>query len=66
MEIPPGAPDGHEITFKGLGDEHPQRATGDLILVVTVAQHPVFSRSEAAPENLYCNASVGLLRAAGF
>ena len=63
VEIPPGAPDGHEITFKGLGDEHPQRATGDLILVVTVAQHPVFSRSEAAPENLYCNASVGLLDA---
>jgi DnaJ-class molecular chaperone len=63
VEIPPGAPDGHEITFKGLGDEHPQRATGDLVLVVTVAQHPVFSRSEAAPENLYCNASVGLLDA---
>jgi DnaJ-class molecular chaperone len=63
VEIPPGAPDGHEITFKGLGDEHPQRATGDLILVVTAAQHPVFARSEAAPENLYCNASVGLLDA---
>ena len=61
--MPPGAPDGHEILFRGLGDEHPQRATGDLVVTVLVAEHPVFTRSEAAPENLVCNSSVGLLHA---
>ena len=61
MEIPPGAPDGRDH-LQGLEASTAAR-DGRLVLVVTVAQHPVFSRSEAAPENLYCNASVGLLDA---
>ena len=63
VEVPPGAPDGHEVTFRNLGDEHPDRATGDLVVTVLVAEHAVFSRSEAAPENVVCNSSVGLLHA---
>ena len=63
VDIPAGAPTGHEITFRGQGDEHPHRATGDLIVVVELAEHPVFSRQYDDSEHLYCNSSVGLLDA---
>lgn len=64
VDVPPGAPTGHEIVFKGAGDEHAHgRATGDLVVVVQIADHPVFSRSSTEGEHLICNASVGLLDA---
>jgi len=60
--VPPGAPEGHEIVFRGLGDEHAHRDAGDLVVVVETAPHGRFARSVDGA-NVWCNASVGLLDA---
>ncbi|KAH8048583.1 hypothetical protein JL722_12401 [Aureococcus anophagefferens] len=60
--VPPGAPEGHEIVFRGLGDEHAHRDAGDLVVVVEAAPHGRFARSVDGA-NVWCNASVGLLDA---
>lgn len=39
-----GARDGQHYTFSGKGDVHPGRLPGDVVLVVQVAEHPVFAR----------------------
>ena len=61
--VPAGAPSGHEIVFPGLGDEHVHRATGNLVVTVEVAQHPVFERVSPDGADIWRNASVGLLDA---
>merc|ERR1712230_106562 len=42
-----GAPHGEKYIFHGEADEHPDRESGDVILVVDEQPHPVFKRKGA-------------------
>lgn len=44
VNIPKGHQDGQPIVFTGMGNEHPDYETGDLIFEVKVKQQPGFSR----------------------
>lgn len=55
-----GARDGQRIVFAGRGDVQPGLAPGDVVLVVSVAEHAVFKRKGA---DLILARSVSLLEA---
>jgi molecular chaperone DnaJ len=49
ISIPPGAETGHQIRIGGYGEpsKHPFGNNGDLVLVVSVKEHPIFKRNVA-------------------
>jgi DnaJ-class molecular chaperone len=47
VKIPAGLADGQQIRLKGQGVAGPRGRTGDLLIAVTVAPHPVFARDGA-------------------
>ena len=47
MKIPAGLNDGQTIRLKGQGLAGPGGATGDLLITVTIARHPLFTREGA-------------------
>jgi DnaJ-class molecular chaperone len=47
VKIPPGLNDGQTIRLKGQGLAGPRGRTGDLLIVVTIAPHPLFAREGA-------------------
>lgn len=44
LTIPPGVRDGQRIKFTGKGEEMPSGQSGNLILIVSVGEDPVFER----------------------
>ena len=50
MDISPGANDGEEFWFPGRADEHPDRETGDMIVILRSQEHPQYQRDGV---NLY-------------
>jgi DnaJ family protein A protein 2 len=44
VKIEPGMPDGHEIRFKGMSDEAPGHATGDVVIRLQTKKHAELAR----------------------
>ncbi|KAI5189768.1 heat shock protein beta-6 [Nematocida sp. AWRm77] len=44
VEIPKGICDGQKLLFSEMGDEEPDMVTGDLVFIVSIKPHPVFTR----------------------
>lgn len=46
LEVPPGAPDGHQLIFEGMGDQvlDFRYLPGDLIYILRERKHPRFTR----------------------
>lgn len=57
LDIPPGAPEGHIITFENEGDEDPEWIPGDLIISIVSTPHPSFIRKG---NHLYTTHVLGL------
>jgi DnaJ-class molecular chaperone len=47
VKIPPGLNDGQTIRLKGQGLAGPRGRTGDLLIAVSIAPHPLFAREGA-------------------
>jgi DnaJ-class molecular chaperone len=47
VRIPPGLNDGQTIRLKGQGPAGPRGRTGDLLISVSIAPHPLFAREGA-------------------
>lgn len=47
ISIEPGTPDEHIVKMLGEGDEHPDAQTGDLMVKINVAKHPIYERKGA-------------------
>lgn len=62
LEVPldAGTPHGHRIRFAGEADQAPGAQTGDLYVVVTEKEHPVFKR---VGNDLFCRLKIDLLTA---
>lgn len=58
--IPPGTSDKHAFRFEGMADEHPDRRTGDLIVIVRTREHALFQRDGI---NLYVDVHLSLKQA---
>ena len=58
INIPPGAESGHQIRIGGYGEpsKHPFGSNGDLILFISIKDHPIFKRNSA---NLICEFPIG-------
>lgn len=44
VQIPVGAPDQFKVEIKDKGDEHWEYRSGDLVVVVQIKPHPIFTR----------------------
>ncbi|RKP22172.1 Ydj1 type I HSP40 co-chaperone [Rozella allomycis CSF55] len=60
VHIEKGMSDGSVITFRGEADQEPGKETGDVHIIVSENDHPVFTRKE---NDLYCKTSIDLLTA---
>lgn len=60
VEIPAGASDGDAFRFPGKADEHPDRETGDMIVILRCAEH---SRYQRDGSNLYTTVHLTLRQA---
>lgn len=62
VEVPiaKGLPDEHQIHIPHKGNEHPEYRTGDLVVVVKVKEHSIFSRKGA---DLYFIKDISLIEA---
>jgi DnaJ family protein A protein 2 len=60
FNIPPGTRSGSRIVIKGMADEHPDLAAGDVVLVVKEISHPLFKREG---DNLIMEKMITLLEA---
>jgi len=60
VAIEKGVPDRHVIVLHGEGDEAPGLMAGDVHLVITIKDHPTFSRVGA---DLFMKKKISLLEA---
>ncbi len=44
MTVEKGAPDGHEVRFKGASEQTPGQVPGDVIVLMRQKQHELFTR----------------------
>jgi len=58
--IEKGSPPGHKIVFSGKADEHPDADPGDVVFVLQVKDHPVYTRKGA---DLYLKKEISLMEA---
>jgi len=58
--IDPGMKHGQKITFNGEGDQHPDIVPGDIIIVLQVEKHDVFTREG---NDLIINKKISLIEA---
>lgn len=47
LYIPPGSRQGEKIILAGEGDQHPDREPGDIVFILSEAEHEVFTRGGA-------------------
>jgi len=47
VDILRGIPDGYKLVYPGKGHEHPFKETGDIIVLLNVAEHPTIQRRGA-------------------
>jgi DnaJ-class molecular chaperone len=47
VQIPPGLADGQQIRLKGQGRTGARGRSGDVLITVSIARHPVFTREDA-------------------
>jgi len=60
VAVEKGVPDKHVIVLHGEGDEAPGLMAGDVHLVITIKEHPIFTREGA---DLYMKKKISLLEA---
>lgn len=60
ISIPPGTKDGEVFRFPEMADEHPDRETGDLAVIIRTKENPVYQRDGA---NLYASVELTLRQA---
>jgi len=60
VAIQKGAPDGHKVVFHGKADEHPDKDTGDVVIVLKATEHPTIKRRGA---DLFIEKSISLQEA---
>ncbi len=58
--IPVGFPNKDKIVVEGKGNEHPDYLAGDLVVIVTVKQHSVYTRVN---NDLLYTQKIGLIEA---
>lgn len=46
MPIEVGVPDQEKVVIKSKGNEHPDYLSGDLVVIVQVKPHPIFTRKK--------------------
>lgn len=60
IDIEPGTRDGEVLTFRGMSDEHPERQTGDLLVILRTKEHSFYQRDGI---NLYAQVPISLKQA---
>merc|ERR1712224_960629 len=60
LQVERGMSDGDQLTFKGLGEQQPQKLPGDVVLTLRQRKHPVFDRSD---QDLHMEATISLKEA---
>ncbi|XP_046542388.1 dnaJ homolog subfamily A member 2-like [Haliotis rubra] len=60
VHVDKGMKDGQKIPFRGEGDQQPDMEPGDVIIVLQMKEHSVFSRDGV---DLYCTHTIGLTEA---
>jgi molecular chaperone DnaJ len=63
INVPAGTPDDTTITLKGLGDNADGGVPGDLIVMVRVAEHPIFVRVDGT-DDIECIVPISFVDAA--
>jgi len=60
IEIEKGMPNGHEVVFKGAGEQHPDMMPGNVVFKLKTNRHPYFTRRG---NNLYMKMEITLKEA---
>lgn len=60
LMVPPGAPDGHKVIFRGKGDDIPGGEAGDVVVTIKEKPHAEFKRRGA---DLFVTRPLSLLEA---
>lgn len=60
IQVPKGAPQGHQILIPEKGDQHYIYRTGDLVVLVEIKLHPIFKRIK---DDLFITKKISLIEA---